>query len=419
MTSKHTYDHAEMQRYLEKQMTKTEMYAFEKALMDDPFLADAFEGFQKANNTTSIKHLAEIVSRIRDAKQDTRVVAMKFSKSFWIRIAALFILVIGAALVTYNILNPPAQSTLAKRESTQKNVENKAPIQEVDSIRVASPLPEANAPIDQPIALNTLRNSSPVVRQSNNDVSAASPKMEGAVTALSDSAIQDNPPMANATKAPATTDIESVNSARSMQMEKESGITSLRNFNGKVVDAKDQPVSAATILFQKDKGATARIDGSFNIKSPDTVLKVTVAMAGFGPVSATIKSGEENKIVLAQNNESLSEVAVTSMGKKRTRKAAATAAAKPVNTFEPKGGWTSFDSYIQAATDKAKADKEITTTGNVELEFTIDRSGKPANIIATQPTSTELEKKAIDILKSGPQWHSTSKHVKAKVTIRF
>ena len=43
------YTSADIQQYLDGKMDAAEMHAFEKALMDDPFLADAMEGLQETN----------------------------------------------------------------------------------------------------------------------------------------------------------------------------------------------------------------------------------------------------------------------------------------------------------------------------------------------------------------------------------
>jgi hypothetical protein len=50
MATKAIYNYREIERYLQKQMSPSEMHAFEKAMMSDPFLADALEGLQASNS---------------------------------------------------------------------------------------------------------------------------------------------------------------------------------------------------------------------------------------------------------------------------------------------------------------------------------------------------------------------------------
>ena len=49
MAETQPYGHLEIQRYLQHSMSPQEMHEFEKALMNDPFLADALEGFRQAS----------------------------------------------------------------------------------------------------------------------------------------------------------------------------------------------------------------------------------------------------------------------------------------------------------------------------------------------------------------------------------
>ncbi len=62
------YTRVDMERYLNHQMTKGEMHAFEIAMMDDPFLADALEGYRDADQQVSARHLSEIEKNIKGQK---------------------------------------------------------------------------------------------------------------------------------------------------------------------------------------------------------------------------------------------------------------------------------------------------------------------------------------------------------------
>ncbi|MEJ7681369.1 MAG: hypothetical protein WKG06_26665 [Segetibacter sp.] len=53
-----------IQRYLQHKMTPQEMHDFEKALMNDPFLAEALEGFSSSDVAVAEKHLSEIESEL-------------------------------------------------------------------------------------------------------------------------------------------------------------------------------------------------------------------------------------------------------------------------------------------------------------------------------------------------------------------
>ena len=111
-----TYNQQDIQRYLQKQMSAQEMHAFEKALMDDPFLADALEGYATANASVSEKHLAEIEKSIRGEKEDAKIVPMTVNKMQWSRIAAIFLVVMSGSILTYYLFNTQSIENNAVKE---------------------------------------------------------------------------------------------------------------------------------------------------------------------------------------------------------------------------------------------------------------------------------------------------------------
>jgi hypothetical protein len=94
---------------VQKKMSPTEMHAFEKAMMSDPFLADALEGYQNSNADLATQHISEINKKIQPKKESTKVVGMN-SSARWLRIAALLIVIVGVGLITYRVLNTPEEN---------------------------------------------------------------------------------------------------------------------------------------------------------------------------------------------------------------------------------------------------------------------------------------------------------------------
>ncbi len=86
------YSAADIHRYHKGQMTAKEMHALEKAALDDPFLADAIEGYTtvpvNAENDIDLlkKKLDERINKKR------KIIPITKSRFGWLRIAALLIL---------------------------------------------------------------------------------------------------------------------------------------------------------------------------------------------------------------------------------------------------------------------------------------------------------------------------------------
>ena len=66
------YSFEDIQRYLQGKMSAAEMHAIEKAALQDPFLADAIEGFNEADLMTAQKHLNEINASLLEEKKESK-----------------------------------------------------------------------------------------------------------------------------------------------------------------------------------------------------------------------------------------------------------------------------------------------------------------------------------------------------------
>ena len=177
MATNLTYTHSEIQRYLQKEMSAAEMYAFEKEMMRDPFLADALEGFQQSDAEISTGHLAEIKRKIYSKKEEAKVVGFG-ATSKWLRIAAIFLLLVGAGIVTYKVSDNAEDTELAAVEQSTNL--------EVDSFSAADkPMAQQKGLPGKAVNDNTLK-SSPVIKDMQPE------QMESAPLTMSKKALDTN-----------------------------------------------------------------------------------------------------------------------------------------------------------------------------------------------------------------------------------
>src|SRR4051812_35075623 len=99
------YSHRDIQRYLRHEMSEPEMHQFETALMNDPFLADALEGFSSADEAETTQHLAAIERSVTGNQPGAKVVALPVQKTRWWRVAAVVIAIVAAGGLTYSLIN--------------------------------------------------------------------------------------------------------------------------------------------------------------------------------------------------------------------------------------------------------------------------------------------------------------------------
>jgi hypothetical protein len=179
---KHIYTSEDISRYHSGAMSQAEMHAMEKAALEDPFLADALEGFVYSTNMNA--ELAELHGKLQE-KTDSKVVAMPVRRRNygWMRIAALFIVFAAAGWIIFRmntkgendlaIQTAPAEKTSDKHQTdvaagttsgADSTTETYVPVKEDETIAAATP--RVNAP------LHKSRNISlpPVLNDSKADV---------------------------------------------------------------------------------------------------------------------------------------------------------------------------------------------------------------------------------------------------------
>src|ERR1017187_9426372 len=109
------YTAADFERYYSGIMPANEMHELEKAALEDPFLADALEGYTYTpsfkNDVTALK---ERLNENRNKKKVFSIYA--FAQSSWWRIAALFIIIAGSGYFFYSLNYKNKKNSLAKNE---------------------------------------------------------------------------------------------------------------------------------------------------------------------------------------------------------------------------------------------------------------------------------------------------------------
>src|ERR1700752_385810 len=110
------YSAEDNRRYWNTQMSPAEMHALEKAAMDDPFLADALEGYSKLKTEPSAD-IAQLQKRLAARSHGAAVVPIK--RNYWWRVAVLILLVGGLGTLTF-FLNRYEKTALSKNEQQDK-----------------------------------------------------------------------------------------------------------------------------------------------------------------------------------------------------------------------------------------------------------------------------------------------------------
>ena len=424
MADNKPYNHADIRRYLQQQMPPEEMHAFEKAMMDDLMLSDAVDGFGATDWQQTEEHLIEIENKIKQDKREAELIPFSTKQISWWRVAAIVLVIATGGVLSYSLLRQP---TINKGQGTQLSInEVQKPIIENDTIKEKEK-PFANA-VTEPIEKNTLRNS-PEVSSSLDAKNTEAPIASINVDDSKSEAYNVPSPHPNlqkqVTSAPQNTAAGGISGNSETYNMAKVPVQQTKELKGKVVTATGEPLAGASVKIDDKNIATATDNnGNFTLKSADTVVKVDVNSVGYATANTRLNRNDaDNKIVLKENSQNLSEVVVSTYGARRKTKlsySTAKASANDLKTAaQPTNGMTSYMQYIKKQADSTLlADGKKPANINVLVEFSINKKGKPTQLKATGTAEKYYRMKAIYIVENGPLWMQ-SEGSKRKINVSF
>jgi len=425
------YSAEDIRRYWNNEMSSAEMHALEKAAMDDPFLADALDGFSKLQKNPA-DDLAVLKSKLDARATTTKVVQLKSTGTWW-KVAAAIIVVAGLGTVTFMFVNDHQSSPIAKQESSNESVApNTAAAQppaKGDTFRAG---PSASAGVTngnyttegrRSVVMNHVhkatkqqdstkliggepaaatreeyKSAAPVVAsQRKEDDDKGKETLEKSVTA-SNAPPQNRAVMANAGSS-----------------------AFLNTFSGKVVDDQNHGVPYASVTMNNSKAATLTDqNGFFQLQSRDTVADISINSVGYNSVNLRLNNNQSGLITLDKSNRSLDEVVVTAndrSSKKKTREESKNLKVYVMDA-EPVVGWDKYNQYIDSS--KRIPQNSTSLSGEVVLSFKVDQDGDLSSFNVEHSLSKPYDNEAIRLVKEGPAWKVTKgKKTRVKLIVHF
>ena len=98
------YTAADIERYHRGLLSAKERHDLERAALDDPFLAEALEGYAVTGvNITA--DIAELKRRLAERSEDKRTAVVPINKRFsFLKVAAAVVLMVGTAILVYQLM---------------------------------------------------------------------------------------------------------------------------------------------------------------------------------------------------------------------------------------------------------------------------------------------------------------------------
>ena len=379
----------DFKRYYSQQMSNAERHALEKAALDDPFLEDALEGYAIAN--TPAEDVVALKQKLQLKKESKKVVVFSVRRrNQLLKVAAILLLFSGLTWLLYPGTKKPSTELATISGSAPVTAEQPDSATDIPSPATQNQLETKNETLPpagalQPVlpAIDKIPNNtkSKDAELSNNKVAAMAQQQKANASSTEKSAA----PLSRATTNNTVGD---------------------NLIKGIVVDNQGAPVPYATVTVpQNNSNVAADVNGVFFLRNnQQSNVVANVKAPGFETTNAPLIAGtEDNKIVLQESKESLSEVVVAGYGK---RKNSVDGYRSPLEPVEPNrislynvrafGSAKNFaDSLRQLSASLIVSD----TSGYVLLHFDVADNGEATNIIIKKSLCSNCDAEAIHLLQ--------------------
>ena len=405
-----------------------EAHRLEKESMQDPFLADAMDGYNQVegNHEQRIEKLRMQVSAHSAKKKNTYAITWS--------IAAC--LIIGFGISSYFLFLKKSMTDevfIAEESVSTKLAEPAAPL--TPAIPATPTVP---ATPQKEIALATTKvktDSTPVseitARQANKKdmiakIQATSQPQQGVLVATVPVMEEVSEETAALQEVVATMDTFESESDKKMKLAKVATILPQKNMiKGRVTNEKGEPLIGASVTYKGTNiGTITNMNGEFSLVKKDDKKRLTAEYIGYDPVEIRVDTSRTMLIAMNENKQVLNEVVVVGYGAKKNKKSTTAGnvvtvkeQAKKEITPQPVIGKRSYQKYLKENLVRPTDDNCKDIKGEVVLSFFVNEEGKPQNITVIHGLCEFADKEAIRLVKEGPKW--TSGKLPARVTVRF
>lgn len=443
------YTARDIEQYLAGNLSPQQMHAMEKAALDDPFLAEAMEGYEAVKDKEWNNQLVALREELSNKGSVAKVIPLHKSKNNWWKAAAA-ILIIGTGAALPFILNRNTKDGDDKQQIAQITPGHKDSVIQIEipvapsvtqslnpsasvSTEEKKTIPGTIAKVDnigntrQDIILDP---AAPVLKPAAPQTSAA--------TTVDDKAVVAAPP---AGYSPAAEDAEAVREEKNKPAAKQAEADVLARqkiqnapakkeavlnnfFTAQVVAADNTPLPFTNISIKKENfGTYADSKGMVRLVSTDSILNIEVKSVGYQPKTFALRNNQaQTKIVLQEEEIAMKDRKVIGTVAKtvnQTSRRARLLKDSAVNV-EPADGWDNYDTYVANNLDIPESAFKDDRHGEVEITFDVRSNGTISNIRVNKSLGAEYDEAAKRLIQEGPQWKvKKGKKTSASVKVQF
>ena len=404
-----------------------EAHRLEKESMQDPFLADAMDGYNQVegNHEQRIEKLRMQVSAHSAKKKSTYAITWS--------IAAC--LIIGFGISSYFLFLKKSMTDevfIAEESVSTKLAEPAAP-----PTPAIPATPTVPATPQKEIALATTKvktDSTPIseitARQADKKDMIAkiqtTSQPQGAPVAAVPMMEEVSEETAALQEVVATIDTFESESDKKMKMAKVATILPQNNMiKGIVTDKKGEPLIGASVAYKGTNiGTITNMNGEFSLVKKDGKKQLTAQFIGYDPVEIRVDTSRTMLIAMNENQQALNEVVVVGYGAKKKKKSVTAGTvvkgdeqANKDITPQPVIGKRNYQKYLKENLVHPTDEKCAQVKGKVILTFLVNKEGRPFYIKVKESLCESADKEAIRLIQEGPDWVYGNKLV--EVTVKF
>ena len=452
-----TWSAEDIEKYLSGKLTPVQMHAMEKAALDDPFLAEAMEGYESMKGKDWNTGLVALRQQFAEVKPLAKLIPInKSSGRWWKAVAAILVIGCGTTLtylVTKDKSTDPETQQIAQNITKEKTTDTRDPgtstAPEKTAVQPVQISPAENKPANKMV---TTQNSRPVMADSafvfkpaKQDPVTLS-KNEGKIAPDRD---KDIAPVSNGktditvtsnsnmTSAETTVNNTKANNAPPVAIADEekkrakqhpnTGYKSQplnRSFSAQVFGQDNLPLPFSNISIKSENfGTYTDVKGNFSLVSSDSILTVDVRSVGYLPRTYTLRSNQaQQRIVLAEDEIVLKEKTVIKDRQTTNNRLSrrATLIKDSVVNVEPADGWDNYSTYIANNIEFPDDILQQGKHGEIGISFEVKSNGTISNIKIDHSDCNDCGELTRRLIEQGPQWKLTKgKKASAKVKVRF
>ena len=462
----------DIEKYHKGLLSSSAMNQLEKAALEDPFLADALEGYAVPGVNVGAD-IAELKKRLEAKTEQAKVIPLnpvadiKGNNFKMLRAAVIIGFVAGAAFLMYQFNNKssnkneiaqnnPTIETIKAADTTIPVTTFSTPVEEKVAAIPVTNLPattpdkkivpddsktkqsggtvgpqqltaeEKAAPAAPIIVRKEAKENADKLKEAEDEaviIKKELAKQKAAIPPSVDFKKENNYPAKTSTPqlnkdADLSRSVATNNNSRGAEQAMRNQQTNI--FRGRITDANNVGLPFANVTNPQDNvGTYTDAKGYFNLTSPDSVLNVQVRSLGFENNTSQLRNNVSSTQIVLQEDRSLSEVVINNQ--KPNTAARSREANVKIEESEPTDGWDNYDTYLS---NNLKVPEEIKGkqigNGSVQLSFEIDENGEPVNVRIEKSLCAKCDKEAIRLVKDGPKWKkAAAKKGRTVVTINF